>query len=64
MAHFGHPGVAKTLEQLTSGYWWPLMKKDMLKDVKTVKCSKLTDSQIKHPYTLMKYQKGHCILLL
>ena len=29
MAHFGHPGVAKTIEQLTRGYWWPLMKKDV-----------------------------------
>ena len=29
MAHFGHPGVAKTLEQLTRGYWWLLMKKDV-----------------------------------
>ena len=30
VAHFGHPGVAKTLEQLTRGYWWPLMKKDLM----------------------------------
>ena len=34
MAHFGHPGVAKTIEQLTRGYWWPLMKKDVERYIK------------------------------
>ena len=32
--HFGHPGVVKTLEQLTRNHWWLLIINDVEKYVR------------------------------
>ena len=58
----GHPGVAKTLELITRGFWWLQMRHDIKytsRHVILAKWSNLIDNHEMPPYNQMKCPPNH-----